>query len=101
MEELIRGKFSQNPRHRRLLLESEYKNYFEMTADRKWATGTRLMQSMHDIDPKSLLGKNVVGNILSKVKKELLEQDKVTNSPNRSLAVDSSLTLTESTSISE
>lgn len=52
MEELIREKFSQNPRHRSLLLESKYKNYYEMTADRKWATGLRLTQSMQSVDPK-------------------------------------------------
>lgn len=101
MEELIRAKFNQNPRHKALLLESEYENYFEMTADRKWATGVRLTQSMPAVDPKTLRGKNVVGSILSKIKRELLESNRATNSPSNSKAVDSLVTSAGATSTSE
>lgn len=55
MEDLIRAKFEQNPRYRALLEESVHKTYYEMTADRKWAAGIRLTQSMTTVDPKKLL----------------------------------------------
>lgn len=72
MEELIRKKFQQNERLRKKLLGDGYSDYYEMTADKRWATGTRIQASTNTVDTKSLKGTNLQGQIVKRIKDELL-----------------------------
>lgn len=73
MEELIREKFTQNPRLRELLKYDDHDNYYEMTVDRLWATGIKLKHGVKTVDRKSLKGVNRVEVILTQIKSELVQ----------------------------
>lgn len=83
MEKLIRAKFEQNDKFKRLLKDSEYTHYYEMTADKKWASGTKITHATKTVDASELTGKNVVGNIIAQIKKELLETEGPSLTPER------------------
>lgn len=74
MEELIRQKFRQNEKLRIKLLNDGCQNYYEMTTDKKWATGSRLPRDLGPVKVDEFAGENKVGAILSKIKKELVEE---------------------------
>lgn len=71
MEKIIRAKFQQSSYHRGKLERDTHTGFFEMTSDRKWATGVRLTNKTKSISEKDLTGRNIVGQILSKIKKEI------------------------------
>lgn len=84
MEELIRQKFRQNEKLRGKLLNDGYQNYYEMTTDKYWATGSRLPRDYEKINTGTLTGENKVGIILAKIKREIqdeLERAARTNGP--------------------
>lgn len=71
MEELIRAKFEQNPKLRHLLISDKHSEFYEMTADRRWATGVRIKAADKSFDQEKFKGSNLVGLILTKIKKEI------------------------------
>lgn len=70
MEELIRAKFNQNPKLRYLLECDNHSEFYEMTADKRWATGVRIKAGVKTYEQKEFKGLNLVGLILTKIKKE-------------------------------
>lgn len=76
MRDLIAIKFQQNEKLRTRLLEDGYKSYYEMTLDKKWATGCRITPATKAIDKASLKGDNLTGRIVSEVKADLIKKYK-------------------------
>lgn len=72
MEEIMREKFTQNPHLMERLTESTYSDFYEMTTDKKWGTGMKIMGNK-PIDPRLFKGKNVTGQILRKLKNQFTE----------------------------
>lgn len=72
MEEIMKEKFIQNPHLMERLVSSTYSDFYEMTTDRKWGTGFKIMGNK-PIDPRLFKGKNITGQILRKLKNEFIE----------------------------
>lgn len=75
MENLMREKFKQNKYHRDKLVYSPQTDYYEMTSDRKWGTGSRLPRNGGEVNPAAFKGDNLVGHILRKLKEEFRDVD--------------------------
>lgn len=74
MEDLMREKFKQNDYLRDRLVNSPQTDYYEMTSDRKWGTGTRLPRDK-EVNTAAFKGDNLVGKILRKLKEEFTISD--------------------------
>lgn len=76
MKDLIQAKFDQNPNLRERLLDVPYRNFFEMTGDRVWATGRRISKADVRIDPEDLkVGKNLVGRAITRTKNGFIQEE--------------------------
>lgn len=73
METLIQEKFKKNAHLQRKLESDPHTGFFELTSDKKWASGVRLTAGTKTISEKNLTGKNFVGLIIGKIKAELGE----------------------------
>lgn len=71
MKELIKEKFLQNERLRDKLVYDGYSSYYEMTTDKKWATGVRLSNDGKLVNKALLTGGNKTGLLVAEVKSEL------------------------------
>lgn len=71
MREIIREKFKQNEDLAEKLAQSPCIDFYEMTLDRKWGTGSRLPHVTKEINSKTFKGDNLVGHILRDIKAEL------------------------------
>lgn len=74
MENLMREKFKQNKYFRDKLVYSPQTDYYEITSDRKWGTGTRLPRN-GEVNTAAFKGENLVGHILRKLKEEFRDED--------------------------
>lgn len=71
MKELIKEKFLQNARLRDKLVYDGYSDYYEMTTDKKWATGVRLPNDGKPVNKALLTGGNKTGLLVGETKLEL------------------------------
>lgn len=74
LEDIMREKFKQNPHLMDRLMNSTYTDFYEMTTDKKWGTGVKIVGS-RPIDPRYFKGNNVTGHILRKLKAEFNGED--------------------------
>lgn len=49
--------------------------FYEMTSDKHWATGVRITSETTTLKVEELTGNNCVGLLISKIKKELMEEE--------------------------
>lgn len=70
LEKLVRAKFEQNQELKFKLVESRYVTYYEMTKDKRWATGVKIPNDDHKLDPKNFNGKNKAGLLITRLRKE-------------------------------
>ena len=73
MKSIVKAKFQQNEKIRKVLVETKDMKLCEGTGDRFWGCGVPISRSS-TIESKKLPGKNVLGNILMEVRKEIAKK---------------------------
>ena len=75
MKEILEAKFNQNEEIKRKLVDTGNKKLLEGTSDKYWGCGLPIAK-YKSLNPKSITGKNVLGQMLSEIRKKISKSEK-------------------------